>query len=68
MSILTELISNEAETQSPCLTPYSFSYRVTLPANDANGDCENELVYSYVHPFYLFVHLFIKHLLSTYMF
>lgn len=67
ISILTELINNEAETQSPSLTPYSFCYRVTLPANDANGDCENELfnlsIHICIHFICSFIHqTFVKHL------
>ena len=56
--------SNEAEIQRPC----SFCYWVTLPLNSANSSWEwaIKLYYSYIHPFNLFVHLFIKkHLLNT---
>lgn len=67
VSILTELISNEAGIQSPCLTLCSLCYRVTLPVNGANPNCENELlnlsIHICIHFICSFIHpTFVKHL------
>lgn len=40
---------------------------MTLPANDADGDCENELLNLSIHICSHFICSFIKYLLSTYM-